>query len=61
MIFLLLFFMLFLDVCLCERVHFVFRDLLERINEGQTKPERAVCVVVMFLPYLLVPAGRSCL
>lgn len=27
---------------------------------GQTKPEMAVCFIVMFLPYVFVPAGRSC-
>lgn len=51
-------------VCLCERVyvHSVFRDLLERINNKRVKQSQrlAVCFIVMFLPYVFVPAGRSC-
>lgn len=50
--------------CLCERacVHPVFRDLLERINNMRVKQSQrlAVCFIVMFLPYVFVPAGRSC-
>lgn len=36
--------------CVGECVHTVFRDLLERINnEGQTKPETAVCFFFFLL------------
>lgn len=57
--------MLFLgEVCLCERVYVpsVFRDLLERINNKRVKQSQrlAVCFIVKFLPYVFVPAGRSC-
>lgn len=40
----------------------VFGDLLERINNMRVKhkPEMAECVFVRFLPYVFVPAGRSC-
>lgn len=59
------FLMLFLgEVCLCERVYVpsVFRDLLERINNKRVKQSQrlAVCFIVKFLPYVFVPAGRSC-
>lgn len=56
---------LILCVCLmkvCVYVLPVIRDLLERINYMRVKhrPEMAVCVFVRFLPYVFVPAGRSC-
>lgn len=57
--------MLFLgEVWSYERVyvHSVFRDLLERINNKRVKQSQrlAVCFIVKFLPYVFVPAGRSC-
>lgn len=52
------------DVCVCEREcdHSVFQRSTGKNNsyEGQTKPDMAVCFVLMFIPYVFVPAGRSC-
>lgn len=58
-----LFYAVFGCVCVRECVFILFfRDLLERINNMRVKqkPEMAVCFIVMFLPYVFVPAGRSC-